>query len=278
MNPCPRSTGSNTRRDEELRRRQSVRTPLRIRCGAGGARGSYSRPRRLLGPPGPPPVSTPPAHRWGSPARRAPPATSEFGAHRFVRTPPFRVLQDRTHVHARCQRCVGDVEELKPPVRAPGASRSRGCLPTARGIDRLPVTRPECGGRVQGRRGPGLSNGGALAARRGARRLWRARRRADRIRRRADVRSRPSRNTDSSPIPRLCDKLLSQASPLLLYAQEIDPHTRRHLGNFPQAFSHPAMINAVMHLICEDERAGPDAMAWSGFAPALSSSLHEGRD
>jgi GH15 family glucan-1,4-alpha-glucosidase len=69
----------------------------------------------------------------------------------------------------------------------------------------------------------------------------------------------------------LCEKLLSHASPLLLYAEEIDPHTGRHLGNFPQAFSHLALINAVMHLIREDERAGADAMAWSGFDAALSS-------
>jgi GH15 family glucan-1,4-alpha-glucosidase len=54
----------------------------------------------------------------------------------------------------------------------------------------------------------------------------------------------------------LCEKLLSGASPLLLYAEEIDAHTGRHLGNFPQAFSHLALINAVMHLIREDERVG----------------------
>ena len=52
----------------------------------------------------------------------------------------------------------------------------------------------------------------------------------------------------------LCEKLLSFASPLFLYAEEIDPHTGRHLGNFPQAFSHLALINAVIHLIREDER------------------------
>jgi alpha,alpha-trehalase len=51
----------------------------------------------------------------------------------------------------------------------------------------------------------------------------------------------------------LCDKLLSYASPLALYAEEIDPHSGRHLGNFPQAFSHLALINAVMHLIREEE-------------------------
>jgi GH15 family glucan-1,4-alpha-glucosidase len=52
----------------------------------------------------------------------------------------------------------------------------------------------------------------------------------------------------------LCTKLLSLASPLLLYAEEIDPHTGRHLGNFPQAFSHLALIMGVMHLIQTDEQ------------------------
>ncbi|TQM70280.1 alpha,alpha-trehalase [Actinomadura hallensis] len=47
----------------------------------------------------------------------------------------------------------------------------------------------------------------------------------------------------------LCEKLLSYASPLQLYAEELDPHTGRHLGNFPQAFTHLALINAVMQVI-----------------------------
>jgi GH15 family glucan-1,4-alpha-glucosidase len=51
---------------------------------------------------------------------------------------------------------------------------------------------------------------------------------------------------------RLCEKLLSYASPLALYGEELDPDTGRHLGNFPQAFTHLALINAVMHLIHAD--------------------------
>jgi GH15 family glucan-1,4-alpha-glucosidase len=47
----------------------------------------------------------------------------------------------------------------------------------------------------------------------------------------------------------LCEKLLSFASPLGLYAEELDPHSGRHLGNFPQAFTHLALINAVIHLM-----------------------------
>jgi GH15 family glucan-1,4-alpha-glucosidase len=59
-------------------------------------------------------------------------------------------------------------------------------------------------------------------------------------------------------IPRareLCEKLLSFASPLQLYAEEIDPRTGRHLGNFPQAFTHLAQVNALMHLIQAEQKA-----------------------
>ena len=48
---------------------------------------------------------------------------------------------------------------------------------------------------------------------------------------------------------KLCERLLAYASPLELYAEEIDPRSGRHLGNFPQAFTHLALINAVMHVI-----------------------------
>jgi GH15 family glucan-1,4-alpha-glucosidase len=52
----------------------------------------------------------------------------------------------------------------------------------------------------------------------------------------------------------LCEKLLGYASPLHLYAEEIDPRSGRHFGNFPQAFTHLALINAVMHVIRADEQ------------------------
>ncbi|WP_407671564.1 glycoside hydrolase family 15 protein [Nocardia aurantiaca] len=51
----------------------------------------------------------------------------------------------------------------------------------------------------------------------------------------------------------LCERLLGYASPLKLYAEEIDSRTGRHLGNFPQAFTHLALINAVMHVIRAEE-------------------------
>ena len=51
----------------------------------------------------------------------------------------------------------------------------------------------------------------------------------------------------------LCEKLLSYGSALQLYAEEIDPRSGRQLGNFPQAFTHLALINAVMHVVRADE-------------------------
>jgi len=61
----------------------------------------------------------------------------------------------------------------------------------------------------------------------------------------------------------LCERLLRHASPLGLYAEEIDPKTGRHLGNFPQAFTHLALINAVMHVIRGDEQATERQAPWS---------------
>lgn len=54
---------------------------------------------------------------------------------------------------------------------------------------------------------------------------------------------------------KLCERLLAYASPLGLFAEEIDPITGRHLGNFPQAFTHLALINAVVHVIRAEEAA-----------------------
>jgi GH15 family glucan-1,4-alpha-glucosidase len=54
---------------------------------------------------------------------------------------------------------------------------------------------------------------------------------------------------DAAEARQLCEKLLALASPLGLYAEELDPRSGRHLGNYPQAFTHLALINAVMHII-----------------------------
>ena len=47
----------------------------------------------------------------------------------------------------------------------------------------------------------------------------------------------------------LMEKLLRVSSPLGLYAEEFEPATGRHLGNFPQAFSHLALIDAAGRII-----------------------------
>ena len=47
----------------------------------------------------------------------------------------------------------------------------------------------------------------------------------------------------------LMERLLRVASPLGLYAEEFDTATGRHLGNFPQAFSHLALLEAAARII-----------------------------
>jgi alpha,alpha-trehalase len=53
----------------------------------------------------------------------------------------------------------------------------------------------------------------------------------------------------------LMERLLSVASPLGLYAEEFDTTTGRHLGNFPQAFSHLALIGAAARIILTERLA-----------------------
>jgi GH15 family glucan-1,4-alpha-glucosidase len=47
----------------------------------------------------------------------------------------------------------------------------------------------------------------------------------------------------------LMERLLRIASPLGLYAEEFDADTGRHLGNFPQAFSHLALMEAAARIM-----------------------------
>ena len=51
----------------------------------------------------------------------------------------------------------------------------------------------------------------------------------------------------------LCERLLTYASPLQLYAEELEASSGRMLGNFPQAFTHLALINAVTHVIAAQQ-------------------------
>ncbi|MDY6870867.1 MAG: glycoside hydrolase family 15 protein [Actinomycetota bacterium] len=66
----------------------------------------------------------------------------------------------------------------------------------------------------------------------------------------------------------LCERLLSFASSLHLYAEEIEPRTGHHLGNFPQAFTHLALINAVVHVIRAEEEADSSGVFVPANAPS----------
>jgi GH15 family glucan-1,4-alpha-glucosidase len=46
----------------------------------------------------------------------------------------------------------------------------------------------------------------------------------------------------------LFEELLTHATPLGLYAEEMDPRTGVHLGNFPQALTHAALVQAALSL------------------------------
>ena len=45
------------------------------------------------------------------------------------------------------------------------------------------------------------------------------------------------------------------SSPLGLYAEELEASSGRHLGNYPQAFTHLALINAVTHVIAAQQQS-----------------------
>jgi GH15 family glucan-1,4-alpha-glucosidase len=53
----------------------------------------------------------------------------------------------------------------------------------------------------------------------------------------------------------LMQRLVKLASPLGLYAEEYDAETGRHLGNFPQAFSHLAAVEAAARIVLADRLA-----------------------
>jgi len=61
---------------------------------------------------------------------------------------------------------------------------------------------------------------------------------------------------ESKRARQLCERLLETAGWLDLFAEELDPRSGRHLGNFPQAFTHLALINAVSHVIADEQREG----------------------
>ncbi|MDQ5895347.1 MAG: hypothetical protein QG596_1608 [Actinomycetota bacterium] len=70
---------------------------------------------------------------------------------------------------------------------------------------------------------------------------------------------------------RLCERLLGASGELDLFAEELEASSNRHLGNFPQAFTHLALINAVSHVITDERRS-------EGETSTASSVLSEMRE
>jgi GH15 family glucan-1,4-alpha-glucosidase len=60
---------------------------------------------------------------------------------------------------------------------------------------------------------------------------------------------------DDEAAEHLCERLLSYSSSLDLYGEELEASSGRHLGNYPQAFTHLALINAVTHVIAAQQGA-----------------------
>jgi GH15 family glucan-1,4-alpha-glucosidase len=56
----------------------------------------------------------------------------------------------------------------------------------------------------------------------------------------------------------LLDELLTLGGPLSLYGEEIDPATGAHVGNYPQALTHAALVQAALSLELATTRPGPE--------------------
>ena len=74
------------------------------------------------------------------------------------------------------------------------------------------------------------------------------------------------------------ERLLALRNDVGLLAEEYDPRGQRQMGNFPQAFSHVALVNTAYNLTrCEgptEERAGREATEdYRNSAAAAASSL-----
>jgi GH15 family glucan-1,4-alpha-glucosidase len=53
------------------------------------------------------------------------------------------------------------------------------------------------------------------------------------------------------------DRLVALCNDVGLLAEEYDPRAKRMLGNFPQAFSHVALVNSAFALMDAEEQHNP---------------------
>ena len=87
----------------------------------------------------------------------------------------------------------------------------------------------------------------------------------------------PSPRSASAEAARdMCERLLTWPARSGLYAEELDARTGRHWGNFPQAFTHLALINAVSHVI-SDDRARPATATGAAVLTEMISAQTEAR-
>ena len=66
----------------------------------------------------------------------------------------------------------------------------------------------------------------------------------------------------------LFERLLGLCNDVGLLAEEYDPHAKRQLGNFPQAFSHLALINSAVNIANHHQGPAHRRPSGSSEAPA----------
>ena len=75
----------------------------------------------------------------------------------------------------------------------------------------------------------------------------------------------------------LCQRMLGHVSDLGLLAEQLDAHSGRHLGNFPQAFSHLALINTVMAVIRAEADQGAPSRDGAATPALMAARPHAGK-
>jgi GH15 family glucan-1,4-alpha-glucosidase len=75
---------------------------------------------------------------------------------------------------------------------------------------------------------------------------------------------------------KLFERLLGLCNDVGLLSEEYDPRSGRLVGNFPQAFSHVALVNSAFNLTAEAKPAEQRAEQTSALGPESASVIKEG--